>query len=271
MAETLKPEPPKPEIDFSRLGPPPASRVLIVGGCGGIGQRLVAAALRTELQVMVFDLPQAIQQNKPAGGVVATVPIDATDAASVDAAFAALDKQWNGLDCLVNLAGFTNARVPLDQLSPEEFDSIHAGSLRSTFLVARAALPRLRRAGGGTIVHTASGLATRVMPGFAPYASAKAGVIALTKAVAVENGPTIRANTIAPGATDTVFLRGGTGRAATHGGERHIDPETMAKVAPLGRIGVADDIVGPILFLLGPASRFMTGQVLYINGGSVMP
>jgi NAD(P)-dependent dehydrogenase (short-subunit alcohol dehydrogenase family) len=270
MSDTLKPETVKPEIDFARLGPPRGSRLLVVGGCGGIGQRLVAAALATELKVIVFDLPAAIQQNEPKG-VVATMPIDATDPGSVDAAFAALDKHWNGLDCLVNLAGFTNARVPLDQLSPEEFDNIHAGSLRSTFLVAKAALPRLRKAGGGTVVHTASGLATRVMPGFAPYASAKAGVIALTKAVAVENGPTIRANTIAPGATDTVFLRGGTARAATHGGERHVDPTTMAKVAPLARIGVADDIVGPILFLLGPASRFMTGQVLYINGGSVMP
>ncbi len=262
---------PQPSIDFSRLGPPVGSRVLVVGGCGGIGQRLVDAALQTRLEVMIFDLKRAIDANPPPSGVVAAVAIDATDGHSVDKAFAELDRHWDGLDGLVNLAGFTNARVPLDQLSPEEFDSIHAGSLRSTFLVARAALPRLRKAGGGTIVHTASGLATRVMPGFAPYASAKAGVIALTKAVAVENGPTIRANTIAPGATDTVFLRGGTARAPTHGGERHVDPEAMSKVAPLGRIGVADDIVGPILFLLGPASRFMTGQVLYINGGSVMP
>jgi 3-oxoacyl-[acyl-carrier protein] reductase len=262
---------PQPSVDFSRLGPPSGSRLLVVGGCGGIGQRLVAAALETGLKVMVFDLARAIEQSKPASGVAAAIPIDATDATAVDKAFAELDRRWDGLDCLVNLAGFTNARVPLDQLSPEEFDAIHAGSLRSTFLVARAALPRLRKAGGGTIVNTASGLATRVMPGFAPYASAKAGVIALTKAVAVENGPMIRANTIAPGATDTVFLRGGTARAPTHGGERHVDPEAMSKAAPLGRIGVADDIVGPILFLLGPASRFMTGQVLYINGGSVMP
>ena len=259
------------DIDFNRLGPSRGSRLLVVGGCGGIGQRVVAAALDTGLKVAVFDLPAAIEAAKPPQTVAATVAVDATDEAAVERGFAALDKIWDGLDCLVNLAGFTNARVPLDQLSPAEFDSIHAGSLRSTFLVARAALPRLRKAGGGAIVHTASGLATRVMPGFAPYAAAKAGVIALTKAVAVENGPAIRANTIAPGATDTIFLRGGTARAPTHGGQPHVDLAAMGKLAPLGRIGVADDLVGPILFLLGPASRFITGQVLYINGGGLMP
>lgn len=256
-------------IDYARLGPPKGSRILVVGGCGGIGRVLVRAALATDIKVAVFDLPPVLEQHRPPEGVLA-IPVDATDEASVTAGFAALDKSWNGLDGLVNLAGFTNKRVPMEEIGPEEFDTIHAGSLRSTYLVARAALPRLRAAGGGAMVHTASGLATRVLKGFAPYAAAKAGVIALTKAIAVENGPAIRANTVAPSATDTEFLLGGTGRAPTHGGERHVDMNVV-QATPMKRLGQPEDVIGPILFLLGPASRFMTGQVLWINGGGITP
>lgn len=256
-------------IDYSRLGPPPGSRLLVVGGCGGIGRVLVKAAVETGLKVAVFDLPEVIAQHWPPAGVLA-IPVDATNEQKVTSAFAELDKSWPGLDGLVNLAGFTNKRVPLEEIGPDEFEEIHAGSLRSTYLMARAALPRLRAAGGGAIVHTASGLATRVLRGFAPYAAAKAGVIALTKAIAVENGPDIRANTIAPSATDTEFLIGGTGRAATHGGGKHVDMNVV-QATPMKRLGQPEDVVGPILFLLGPASRFMTGQVLWINGGGITP
>lgn len=256
-------------IDYGRLGPPRGSRLLVVGGCGGIGRVLVKAAVETGLAVAVLDLPHVIAQHRPPAGVTA-LPADATDEAQVAAAFAALDKQWTGLDGLVNLAGFTNQRVPMEEIDPDEFDAIHAASLRGTYLGARAALPRLRAAGGGAIVHTASGLATRVLRGFAPYAAAKAGVIALTKAIAVENGPAIRANTIAPSATDTEFLLGGTGRAPTHGGAKHVDMNVV-QATPMKRLGLPEDVVGPILFLLGPASRFMTGQVLWINGGGITP
>jgi 3-oxoacyl-[acyl-carrier protein] reductase len=97
-------------------------------------------------------------------------------------------------------------------------------------------------------------------------------VIALTKAVAIENAPRIRANAVAPAAVDTAFLRGGTGRGGDEPGRaEHVDREAYVKAIPLGRIAVAEDVVGPILFLLGDASRFMTGQVLYVNGGAVMP
>lgn len=256
-------------IDFHRLGPAPGRRLLVIGGGGGIGRVLVRTALELGLKVAVFDLPKVLEQHRPPAEAV-TEGLDATRADEVSKAFAALDRQWGGLDHLVNLAGFTNARVPLTEIGPDEFDAIHAASLRSTYLAAHAALPRLRASGGGTIVHTASGLATRVLPGFAPYAAAKAGVIALTKAIAVENAPAIRANTVAPGATDTEFLRGGTGRAPTHGGERHVDANAV-KMTPMGRLGQPEDVVGPILFLSGSASRFMTGQTLYVNGGGLTP
>ncbi len=255
--------------DFTdlRLAPPADSRMLVVGGCGGIGRVLVRAALDAGLRVAVMDLPRAIELHAPPAGVM-TIPIDATSEASVNDAFARLGRDWNALGSLVNLAGFTDDQIPVEQVSTTDFDSIVAGSLRSTYLVAVKALPMLRANGGGTIVHTASGLANNVRPGFGAYGAAKAGVIALTKGLARENGPTIRANAIAPGAVDTEFLHGGTGRTRH---EHRMDWATYVKQIPLGRIAEPLDIVGPILFLAGPASRYMTGQVLWINGGALTP
>jgi NAD(P)-dependent dehydrogenase (short-subunit alcohol dehydrogenase family) len=255
------------EFKELRLTPPKGTKVLVVGGCGGIGRVLVRAALEAELDVAVMDLEGSIALHPvPAG--VRSIAIDATDEQATTRAFDQLKKSWNGIGALVNLAGFTNDQVPTDQVAADEFDSIVAGSLRSTFLVAKQALPMLKAAGGGTIVHTASGLANNVRPGFGAYGAAKAGVIALTKAIARENGPTIRANCIAPGAVDTEFLHGGTGRPAH---EQRMDWNTYIKMIPLGRLAVPVDVVGPILFLSGPASSYLTGQVLWINGGALTP
>ena len=90
----------------------------------------------------------------------------------------------------------------------------------------------------------------------------------LTKSIAVENAPLVRANVVAPGAVDTEFLRGGTGRGEA--GPR-LDVSAYAKTIPMGRIATPEDVAGPILFLCGPGSAYMTGQVLWINGGALTP
>ncbi|MEO7940420.1 MAG: SDR family oxidoreductase, partial [Burkholderiaceae bacterium] len=86
-----------------------------------------------------------------------------------------------------------------------------------------------------------------------------------------EAAPIVRANAVAPSAVDTAFLRGGTGRGEEDGQAARLDVAAYARTLPLQRIANPDDIVGPILFLAGPASRYMTGQVLHINAGSVTP
>ncbi len=164
--------------------------------------------------------------------------------------------------------GFAADRVPIAELDVAEWQRVVDGNLGSAYLLNRAAVPRLLRSGGGSVVNVASGLATRVLPGFGPYSASKAGLIALTKAVAVENAPMIRANAVAPAAVDTQFLTGGTGRDAT---DAHLDKEPYIRMIPLKRLAVASDVVGPMLFLLGPASTYMTGQTLYINGGALTP
>jgi len=253
--------------EWSRLAPQPGTRVAVAGGCGGIGRVLVAACLVHGLRVSVLDLKTSFRQHPTPSGVH-FIPVDATKEEKVERAFEELDLLWRGLDVLITLVGFTGEKRALREIEPGEWDRLVEGNLRSAYLIARCGLALLHKAGGGSIVHTASGLATHVRPGYGPYASAKAGIIALTKTIALENAPAVRANVVAPAAVNTAFLSGGTGRSRR---PVQLDLKTYVRGIPLGRIAEPEDVVGPILFLAGPASRFVTGQVLYVNGGAFMP
>jgi 3-oxoacyl-[acyl-carrier protein] reductase len=253
-----------------RMAPPEGARVLVTGGAGGIGRGLVTALQQAGCKVAVMDLPVSLARHPAAEGVVA-IEADLSDEASVGAAFAALSRQWDGLDGLVMLAGFSLARQPISTFEASAWDSVIAGNLRSTFLTARAALPLLHKGDNPSVVTAASGLAVKSTPGFGPYAAAKAGVISMTKLLAAENAPKVRVNAIAPSAVDTAFLRGGTGRGGDDAAaSTHVDLAAYAATIPMQRIATVEDVVGPVLFLLGPASGYITGQTLHINGGLLM-
>lgn len=270
-----------PTPDFSRLAPPAGYRLAITGGCGGIGRRLTEVAVAERLKVAVIDLPGSLERHPPPAGA-ATFPYDAREDDSAARAFAALAGLWDGaLDGLVHLPGYMSPPRSIGELSAAEIDEALSVNLRSAFLAVGAALPMLRKGAGETgnasgMVFAASGLATLVEKSTGAYSAAKAGIIALAKGLAKENAPDVRANCIAPGAVDTAFLRGGTGRGGdvTPKNEQDLpagmDSRAMLATIPLGRIAVTDDIVGPVLFLLSEKARFMTGQTLYINGGRLM-
>jgi len=260
--------------DFARLGPREGAGLVVVGGSGGIGRALIEAGLECDLRVANLDLAESIAQRPPPQGT-RNFAFDAADEDLVLRAFAKLDSEFGEINAMVHLTGFADDPAPIEDTQVERWDEMLAVNLRSAFLCAKAALPLLRKAGGGSIVNTASGLATMVERGLAAYSASKAGIIALTKVLAKENAPLVRANAVAPGPVDTPFLSGGTGRGGTEGATTWFD-KMGAKAAieqsiPFGRIGEPDDVVGPILFLAGDASRYMTGQVLYINGGRLMP
>jgi 3-oxoacyl-[acyl-carrier protein] reductase len=217
----------------------------------------------------VLDLAASIERHPPPKGVAA-LSVDATDRASLGRAFDRIDGEWRGLDGLVNLCGFTCENQPAAAISEDSWNEVLAGNLLSVQLACALALPLLVKGKGAAIVNAASGLAHNVRPGFGAYSAAKAGVIALTKTLALENAPAIRVNAVAPSAVDTAFLRGGTGRSNERG-EEFLDIDAYVKAIPLGRIARPDDISGPILFLLSEEARYMTGQVLWINGGSYLP
>ena len=259
-------------IDWTRLTAPPRSRIVVAGGAGDIGRAVVAACRENGHDVAVLDLPRSLAKFLPPGDAL-SIPVDATDAAAVDAAFARIGRSWDAIDGLVFLVGFTiTPPVAVEAVLPAQWDEVIAGNLRSAYLVARAALPMLRQGRAPAIVNVSSGLGFNVLHGFGPYAAAKAGLVGLTKALATEGAPVIRANAVAPSAIETAFMQGGTGRG-------NDDPAAAAwfrggdygKLFPLGRLANVEDVVGPILFLLGPAARFMTGQTLHVNGGRITP
>lgn len=259
-------------IDFGRLGPAPGTRMLVVGGCGGIGRSLVKAGLDIGLTIAVLDLAESLESHPPPNACL-SIAFDATNEESVGNAFSLVDKSWGGTDVMVNLCGFANEFTSVAETELDSWTDVTDGNLRSAFLCAKAAIPLLRKnTNGGAIINTASGLAFKGMYGTAPYGAAKAGIIALSKSLAQECAPDIRVNVIAPGAVDTAFLKGGTSRGGEdHGRDTNIDVDHYSKITPLKRLAVTDDIVGPIIFLAGEASRFMTGQVIHINGGGYMP
>ena len=251
------------------LSPLPGQGIAVVGGCGGIGRAVVEAAMALGMRCVVLDLPVSIEAAPPE---VPAIPLDVTDPASVAAAMAELPRHLPALHALVNLAGYAAAKVPVAEVDPAVWSAVIDANLTGAFRVAAAAMPLLRAAATpeapSAIVHAASGLATRLLPGFGPYGAAKAGLIALTKSLAIENAPLVRANCVAPGAVRTAFLGGGTGRPHT---PQHLDEAAYNRAIPMGRIAVADDVAGPILFLCAPASAYITGQTLWINGGGLTP
>jgi len=267
-----------PAIDFARLAPRRGARIVVTGGAGGIGRRFVEVARGLGLELAVIDLPGPLVRHALPEGVLA-IPYDARKDNAAKKAFAKVAKAWGGkIDAFIHLPGYMTRQVHLDELETKEFDEGIAVNLRSAYLALKEALPLLRANRGGAVLLVASGLATLVERGTATYSASKAGIIALTKGLAKENAPAIRVNCIAPAAVDTEFLRGGTGR----GGDdpksaskkklmvKDLNMARMLSTIPLGRIAVVDDVIGPMLFLLGPGARFMTGQTIYINGGRLM-
>lgn len=240
-------------------------KLVVLGGAGGIGRALVARALGDGWDVVVMDLQASLDRHPPPHEVEA-IGLDLKDEGSVRAGFSDLGP----IEGFVNLAGFMTGLKPLEETNAGEFDEVLTGNFRGAYLAATAALPWLRAAGGGAMVNVVSGLAAHVRPGYGLYGASKAAMIHLTKTLALEAAPDIRVNAVGPAAVDTAFLRGGTGRSGEDA-PSSLNIDAYVSMTPLGRMAEADDVVGPIMFLLGQDSSFMTGQTLWINGGGYMP
>ncbi len=258
--------------DFHRLSPKAESTVLVIGGCGGIGRSLVMAGLDNGLNVIVMDLETSIgTTDLPAG--VRAIPIDLREEASIDAAFRAFDDLKAAPDHVAFASGYTADLMSVANMDTEILDDVMKGNIRGQVLAARACIHRMD---AGSFVFVSTAIGQVGAPGYGPYAISKAGMNALIRTLAAELAPAIRVNAIAPGPVDTPFIRGGLGRGITQTPDKTADKATRfdkdAFIArtPLGRLGHADDMAGPLLFLMSNAARFITGQVLHVNGGSFM-
>ena len=259
-------------IDLLRLPPPSGMRLAIVGGCGGIGTRLVEASLAAGMQVVNLDLAVSMLK-RPALPGEWQIACDASEAEDIKSAFAAIDEKWGALDGMVHLAGFTPPPCAMRDTSEQSWDEVMNVNTRGAFLSVRAALPLLDKGKDAAIVLTSSGLSVTADKGVGVYAAAKAAINAMTRNLAKENAPGIRVNAVAPGPIETAFLSGGTGRGGdvnNKDGWFAAGRKAIEATIPQGRVGQPEEVVGPILFLLGQASRYMTGQILYVNGGRLM-
>jgi NAD(P)-dependent dehydrogenase (short-subunit alcohol dehydrogenase family) len=237
---------------------------IVTGGCGGIGQAVVAALSARGVRTAVLDpAASAPPANSQAGGPALAIPCDVRDADEVAAAAVRAADELGPVTYLVCAAGVVS-EAPLAELAPAEFRRVVEISLFGTFHAFRAVLPGMAAQGHGTAVAMSTGWATKGYPNGGHYAAAKAGVEALVKSAALEFAASgVRVNAVAPGPVETPML---TGFPDYH--ERAAD---RARSIPMGRVGQADDITGPVLFLLGEGSRYVTGQVVHVNGGLLMP
>lgn len=255
------------------LGPRAGSRMVIAGGCGGIGRDLVQEALSHGVEVTVLDLPQAMRaENRMEGARY--IGFDAREEASISAATTDVTTVWNRLDAFVFLCGYPILpRRPLEQVSLKDWNDLMAVNVTSAHLLANGLLPLLRQSSEASITTVASSLAYQVMPGMGSYATSKGALVSLSKALAMELAPHIRVNAVAPGAVDTEFLGGGTGREELGSDSSWFEAlrDKYSAMVPLARVARPSDVTGPILFLSGPGAAYMTGQVLHLNGGRLTP
>ena len=248
------------KINFNRLGPSNDSRIIIIGGCGGIGRSLVDVCIDINLRVAVLDLKESLEKTPPPHECF-QYSLNATNEQEVIQAYNSVNEEFNGCDIIVNLCGYIDEATPVKDLNEKSWELMINNNLKSTYLCSKHAIPLLENSKKASIINTSSSLAFKGFKGNASYGAAKAGIIAFSKSLASELAPKIRVNVIAPGAVDTNFLFGNNRKIAT----QNLTNNPMSKLAS------AEDIIGSILFLSGDASKYITGQVIHINGGSLMP
>lgn len=241
--------------------------VIVTGGASGIGRATVRLFSEHGARVALFDVTEGpsrelVEELTAAGADAWFHRCDVTRRSEVEDAVQAVLGRYGQIDVLVNVVGGTKM-APFWELTEEDWDSVLAFNLKSTFLCCRAVVPPMIARRAGTIVNISSGRGAIPAPQHAPYSAAKAGVIGLTRTIAAELAPyRIRVNAVAPSLTNTQ-------RARSH----FTDEEWAEQPArqPLGRVGEPEDIAEAIVFLAGPQARHITGQVLFVNGGSYMP
>ena len=236
---------------------------LVTGASGSLGRHFAIVLARAGAAVALAarrldELEIIAAEIRAAGGAATAIALDVTDAGSIATAFSAAEEKLGPITLLVNNAGVAVTK-PLLEYDEADWDKVMDTNLKGAWLVAQEAARRMVEAGGGNIINIASILGLRVIGGVSAYCASKAGLIHLTKAMALELGPHgVRVNTLAPGYIETDlnrdFFASNAGRS-------------LIERIPHRRLGQLEDLDGSLLLLASDASRYMTGTVVTVDGG----
>ena len=240
-------------------------KVLITGAAGGIGRATVQLFSENGWQVVGVDRND-FGDGFPSDGLF--IRSDISHPEDMAAIFEKVQSFAGTLDALINNAALQIAK-PLLETTVEEWDAVMASNLRSVFLAVKLAYPLLKK-NGGAVVNVSSVHAIQTSANIAAYAASKGGLLALTRAMAIEFAPdNIRVNAILPGAVDTPMLRAGLGRGHVGHGDLQDRLDNLARKTVSGKVGKPEEIAHAIYFLAdNEQSSFMTGQALVVDGGA---
>jgi gluconate 5-dehydrogenase len=240
------------------------STALVTGAAGGIGRCITARLAGAGVALALVDVDsaaaEAVLDELGAKGIA--LAADLASAAEAIGVVAEAEARLGPLDILVNNAGISGVGPPKPTVDTplEEWERTLAVNVTAPFLLCKAALAGMVGRGRGAVVNIASMAGILCLPGRVSYAASKAALISLTKTLAVEcGGSGVRVNAVCPGWVDTPFIAA-----------RMAQPELRAQaeaMVPVGRVATPDEISDIVAFLLSPASRYMTGSALVVDGG----
>lgn len=245
-------------------------RIAVTGAGSGIGRATALRLAEGGARVALLGrrrgpLVETAAACERYGAEALVIPCDVADEAAVAGAFAALGERWGALEGLVNNAGIARY-APLEETSLALWNEVLATNLTGPFLATRAALPLLRQGDRAAVVMVSSTLGLVGLRHAAAYCAAKAGVVNLARAVALEEAAHgIRVNAVCPGVTDTPMIHAHDQDGATR--TEHL--EKLRALHPVGRLGRPEDIAAAIVHLLAPSAAFITGTVLAVDGGQL--
>ena len=240
-------------------------KAIVTGGTRGIGFAVVQSFLKNGASVALLGSRQetvdkalaALKAENPDWEIIGMAP-DLTDYAAVEAAFAEVEKAFGRIDILVNNAGIS-AREPLYDYTPEAFENIMRLNVSAVFNGCRAAAPRMKAQGGGSIINTSSMVSLYGQPSGVGYPTSKFAVNGMTRSLARELGrDNIRVNAVAPGVTRTDMVA-------------NLPQEIVQRVCapiPLGRMGEPEEVAHAFLFLASDLASYITGEILQVDGAA---
>lgn len=243
---------------------------MVTGAGSGIGRGIALLFAQMGASVAVLDIDnekgtETVRQIEHEGGDALALLCDVRNGSDCRKAVEETLQAWGKIDILCNCAGIA-IRKDIVELSEEEWDLAVDVTLKGIFMLSREVVPHLIRNGGGSIINIGSGWSLKAGPQAASYCAAKAGVLNLTRAMAIDFGKhNVRVNCVCPGDVDTPMLRS---ECTQLGGDVQ---QFMRDAAdrPLARVGTPEDVACATLFLASPMSKWMTGTALVVDGGGL--